>query len=75
MCKLIEICYTKVRMFYKVVRTLANVKYIPSSKKNIISLGTLNSFGNSFSTRNGVIKITNGTFVFFISNRQISLKA
>jgi hypothetical protein len=62
-CKAIRLGTIKVRMFDGIVRILTNVRYVPNLKKNLISLGTLDSLGYGYSAKDGVIKITKGTMV------------
>jgi hypothetical protein len=50
-------------MFDGVVRTLTNVSYVPDLKKNLISLGTLDILGYSYSAKDGVMKIAKGALV------------
>jgi hypothetical protein len=57
-CKAIGIGTIKVRTFDGVVRTLTNVRYVPDLKKNLISLGRLDSLGYGFLTKDRVMKIT-----------------
>jgi hypothetical protein len=62
-CKAIGIGTIKVRTFDGVVRTLTNVRYVPDLKKNLISLGRLDSLGYGFLTKDRVMKITKGALV------------
>jgi hypothetical protein len=50
-------------MFDEIVRIFTNVKYVPNLKKNLISLGTLDSLGYGYSAKDGVMKITKGAMV------------
>ncbi|KAK2980794.1 hypothetical protein RJ640_003020, partial [Escallonia rubra] len=45
-------------MFDGIVRTLGDVRYIPDMKKNLISLGTLDSIDCSISIKGGVMKVS-----------------
>ena len=47
----------RIRMFDGVVRTLTNVRYIPEMKKNLISLGVLDSNGHRWSVADGVLQV------------------
>lgn len=49
---------TKIKMFDGVVRTLDGVAYVPKMRRNLISLGWLDSMGCRFLAVDGVIKIT-----------------
>jgi len=56
-CKTIGIGSIKIRMHDSIVGTLSNVRHVPDLKKNLISLGTLNSNGYKFSTEGGVLRV------------------
>ncbi|KAK2974751.1 hypothetical protein RJ640_010011 [Escallonia rubra] len=53
----------KIKMFDGIVRTLGDVRYIPDLKKNLISLGTLDSIDCSISIKGGVMKVSKGAMV------------
>ncbi|KAK2992130.1 hypothetical protein RJ640_019386 [Escallonia rubra] len=53
----------KIKMFDGIVRTLGDVRYIPDLKKNLISVGTLDSRDCSISIKGGVIKVSKGAMV------------
>ncbi|KAK3001074.1 hypothetical protein RJ639_020290 [Escallonia herrerae] len=53
----------KIKMFDGIVRTLGDVRYIPDFKKNLISLGTLDSIDCSISIKGGVMKVSKGAMV------------
>uniref|UniRef100_A0A2N9G8B6 CCHC-type domain-containing protein n=1 Tax=Fagus sylvatica TaxID=28930 RepID=A0A2N9G8B6_FAGSY len=53
----------KIKMFDGVVRTLEEVRHIPDMKKNLISLGTLDSKGYSYKFENGIMKVSKGAMV------------
>ena len=46
-----------------VVRTLGEVRHVPEVKKNLISLGTLDSNGYNYKSMNGLIKVSRGAIV------------
>ncbi|KAK3013045.1 hypothetical protein RJ639_008246 [Escallonia herrerae] len=50
-------------MFDGIVRTLGDVRYILDLKKNLISLGTLDSIDCSISIKGGVMKVSKGAMV------------
>ncbi|KAK3024018.1 hypothetical protein RJ639_045038 [Escallonia herrerae] len=50
-------------MFDGIVRTLGDVRYMPNLKKNLISLGTLDSIDCSISIKGGVMKVSKGAMV------------
>jgi hypothetical protein len=47
--KIVAIGTIKIKMYNGIVRTLKNVRHIPDLKKNLISLGTLDSLGYKYS--------------------------
>ena len=53
----------KVKMFDGSVQTLTNVMYVPELKKNLISLGTLDSKGCKCIVAGGVMKVVTGAMV------------
>ncbi|KAK2968682.1 hypothetical protein RJ640_005823 [Escallonia rubra] len=53
----------KSKMFDGIVRTLGDVRYILDIKKNLISLGTLDSIDCSISIKGGVMKVSKGAMV------------
>jgi hypothetical protein len=50
-CKAIGLGTIKFRMFDGIVKILTNVRYVPDLKKNLISLGTLDSLGYGYSAK------------------------
>ena len=52
-CTIIGMRIIKIKMFDGVVRTLEKVRHILDMKKNLISLGTLDSKGYSYNLRMG----------------------
>jgi hypothetical protein len=44
-CKIVGIGTIRIRMYDGIMKTLTNVRHMPDLKKNIISLGTLESLG------------------------------
>jgi len=53
----------KVKMYDGIIRTFGNVRHVPALKKNLISLGTLNASGLTYSSSGGKIKICKGSLV------------
>ena len=47
-------------MFDSVTRTLCDVRHVPDLRKNLISLGTLESNGFNYKSTNGVMKVSKG---------------
>ena len=62
-CKTIGIGSIKIRMHDSIVRTLSNVRDVPDLKKNLISLGTLDSNGYKFSAEGGVLRVSKGSLI------------
>ena len=52
---------------------MSDVRYIPDLKKNLISLGTLESLGCKYSAEGGVLKVSKGYLVLLKANRIGSL--
>ena len=50
-CKTIGIGSIKIRMHDSIIRILSNVRHVLDLKKNLISLGTLDSNGYKFSAK------------------------
>ena len=59
-CKTIGMGTINIKMYDGIVRTLSNVRHVPDLKKNLISLGTLDSNGCKYTAEGGVIKISKG---------------
>jgi len=62
-CKTIGIRSIKIRMHDGIVRTLSNVRHVPDLKKNLISLGILDSNGYKFSAEGGVMRVSKDSLV------------
>ncbi|KAG7981002.1 hypothetical protein I3843_05G210500 [Carya illinoinensis] len=62
-CDIVGIGSVEIKMYDGLVRTLSNVRHIPSLKKNLISLGILDSFGYQYSAGGGVIRVYKGSSV------------
>ncbi|KAG8502566.1 hypothetical protein CXB51_001088 [Gossypium anomalum] len=54
-------------------RVLTDVRYVPSLKKNLISLGALESKGSVVTMRDGVLKVTSGALVILKGIRKNNL--
>ena len=52
-----------IRMHDGIVRMLSNIRHVPDLKKNLISLGTLDSNGYMFSAESRVLRINKGSLV------------
>jgi hypothetical protein len=68
-CKIVGIGTIRIRMHDGIVRTLTNVRHIPDLKKNLISLGTLDSLGYKYSGEAGVIRVSKGLLVIMKGNK------
>ena len=62
-CKVVGIGTIKINMFDNVVRTLGEVRHVLEVKKNLISLGTLDSNGYCYKSENGLRKVSKGAMV------------
>ncbi|XP_075085274.1 uncharacterized protein LOC107809328 [Nicotiana tabacum] len=72
-CNVIGKDTIRFRMHDDLVRTLADVRYIPELKKNLISLGTLESLGCKFTSEGGVLKVFQDALVIMKTHRSGSL--
>ena len=59
-CKVIGIGNIRIKMFDGVVKTLCDVRHIPDLRKNLISLGALDSNGFCYKFESGVMKVSKG---------------
>uniref|UniRef100_A0A2N9I8F7 Integrase catalytic domain-containing protein n=1 Tax=Fagus sylvatica TaxID=28930 RepID=A0A2N9I8F7_FAGSY len=62
-CTIIGMGTIKIKMSDGVVRTLEEVRHIPDMRKNLISLGTLDSKGYSYKSENGIMKVSKGAMI------------
>uniref|UniRef100_A0A2N9FA25 Integrase catalytic domain-containing protein n=1 Tax=Fagus sylvatica TaxID=28930 RepID=A0A2N9FA25_FAGSY len=62
-CTIIGMGTIKIKMSDGVVRTLEEVRHIPDMRKNLISLGTLDSKGYSYKSENEIMKVSKGAMV------------
>jgi hypothetical protein len=62
-CTIIGMGTIKIKMSDGVVRTLEEVRHIPNMRKNLISLGTLDSKGYSYKSENVIMKVSKGAMV------------
>lgn len=61
--KVVGIGTVQIKMHDGIVRTLTNVRHIPKLKKNLISLGTLDSQGYKYSGEGGVLKLSGDSLI------------
>ncbi|OIT19619.1 hypothetical protein A4A49_57844, partial [Nicotiana attenuata] len=52
-----------------VVRTLTDIRHVPDLKKNLISLGTLESLGCKYIGEGRVLKVSHGSLVIMKARR------
>ncbi|KAK2985063.1 hypothetical protein RJ640_022941 [Escallonia rubra] len=72
-CKLVGIGSIQIRMHDGIVRTLTDVRHVPELRKNLISLGTLDSNGCSYRAAGRVMRIMKGALVMMKGLKQNSL--
>ena len=63
----------KIKNHDGVARTLSNVRHVPDLKRNLISLGTLESKGCKYSVEGGVLKVSKGGRILLKGLRQEGL--
>ena len=62
-CKVVGIGTVRIKMHDGIVRTLKDVRHVPDLKKNLISLGTLDSQGYKYVAEGGVLKVSKDALV------------
>ncbi|PHU29315.1 hypothetical protein BC332_01408 [Capsicum chinense] len=62
-CKIVRKGTVRIKMHDGIVRTLRNVRCVPELKKNLISLGILESLGCKYTGEGGVLKVSRGGLV------------
>ncbi|KAG8497256.1 hypothetical protein CXB51_008476 [Gossypium anomalum] len=62
-CKIASVGTINVRMLDGVVRTLSDIRHVPELKRNLISLSTLDSKGDRYTAKSGILKISKGSLV------------
>jgi len=72
-CNVTEIGTVKIKTHDGAVKTLSNVCHVPDLKRNLISLGTLQSKGWKYSAEGGVLKVSKGSRILLKGLRQESL--
>ncbi|KAK2999560.1 hypothetical protein RJ639_023203 [Escallonia herrerae] len=72
-CKVVGIGSIQIRIHDGIVRTLTDVRHVPELRKNLISLGTLDSNGCSYRATSGVMRIMKGSFIVMKGLKQNSL--
>lgn len=59
----------RIKIFDRVVKELKQVRHAPNLKKNIVSLGMLESMGYSFEDENDSLKVIKGFLVIIKGER------
>ena len=72
-CQMVGIRTVWIKMFDGVIRDLTYVRYAPQMKKNIISVGVMDSKGLKITMENGILKITKGFMVIMKGERDRNL--
>ncbi|KAK2976107.1 hypothetical protein RJ640_009539 [Escallonia rubra] len=72
-CKVVGICSIQIRMHNGTVKTLTDVRHVSELRKNLISLGTLDSSGYSYRAACGVMRIMKVALVVMKGLKQNSL--
>lgn len=68
-CKVIGIGTIKIKTHDGAVRTMNDVRHVPDLKRNLISLGTLESLGCKYIAEAGVLRIIKGSLIVMKANR------
>ena len=72
-CNVIGIGTVKIKTHDGVLRTLSNAHHVPDLKRNLISLGTLESKRCKYSAEGGVLKVSKGSWILLKGLRHGSL--
>ena len=62
-CKVVGTGTIRIKMYDGIVRTLADVRHVPELKKNLISLGTLDSNGYNYKGEGRAIRVSKAALV------------
>lgn len=62
-CKLVGIGSIRIKMHYGIMRTLTDARHAPDLRKNMISLGTLDSNSYTYKAEGGVLKVLKSALV------------
>jgi hypothetical protein len=68
-CKIVGVGSVRIRMHDGSVRTLTDVRHVPELRKNLISLGVLDSVGYKCTTQGGVLKVSKDILVVMKEKR------
>jgi hypothetical protein len=72
-CRIVGIGSVKIQMFDGVVRTLRNVRFIPDMRKNLISLGVLDTNGYQWTVADGTLQVKAGNKVILKGTKHKNL--
>ena len=72
-CQILGIGSVKIQMFDGKVRTLNKARYIPDMRKNLISLGVLDTNGHQWEVTDGVLQVKAGGKVILKGQRHKNL--
>lgn len=72
-CKVVGISTLKIKMFDGIVRALTDVRQVPDLRKNLISLGTLDSKGYTYRDGGESIRVSNDALVVMKGKKVNSL--
>jgi hypothetical protein len=67
--KIEGIGFVKIYIFEEVIRTLTNVRFIPNMRKNLISLGMLDTKELTWSASEGLLQVKKGDVIFIRSHK------
>lgn len=62
-CKTVGLGSIRIKMHDGIIRTLTNVRHVPDLRKNLISLGVLESSGCKIVAYKGILKVVRGSMV------------
>jgi hypothetical protein len=62
--KIEGIGFVKIYIFEEVIHTLTNVRFIPNMRKNLISLGMLDTKELTWSASEGLLQVKKGDVIF-----------
>ncbi|XP_077221004.1 uncharacterized protein LOC143854779 [Tasmannia lanceolata] len=67
-CKTVGMGTMNIKIYDGTIRTLTGVRHVPELKKNLISLGALNTSGCRFTGDGGTLKVVKGSLVVMKAN-------
>ena len=70
-CKIAGFVTIKIKIFYRTIRMLADVKHPLDLKRNFISLSTLDSKGYKYIGEGGALKVSKGPLVVMKGHKRI----